>query len=154
MPADLKVSNLSPQVQGTRGHQLAMYVVFENHLPMLADYPEAFQGQGGFEFLTTVPANWDETRVLMAELDRVLVVARRRGNVWYLGGMTGDKSASVDLPLAFLGDGDFTAELLLDAAGDDPTKLENRQLNANANASLRIEIPAGGGFVATVRQKK
>jgi alpha-glucosidase len=131
-----------------------MYVVFENHLPMLADYPEAFQGQGGFEFLTTVPANWDETRVLMAELDRVLVVARRRGNVWYLGGMTGDKSASVDLPLAFLGDGDFTAELLLDAAGDDPTKLENRQLNANANASLRIEIPAGGGFVATVRQKK
>lgn len=153
MPAKLKVSNPSPQVQGTRGHQLAMYVIFENHLPMLADYPEAFQGQGGLEFLTAVPANWDETRVLKAELDRVLTVARRRGNVWYLGGMTGDRPASVDLPLSFLGDGDFAAEVLLDASGDDPTKIEKRWIDVDASAFLTIEIPVGGGFVATIHQK-
>lgn len=153
MPENLKVTNLSPQVQGTRGHQLAMFVIYENHLPMLADYPAAFRGQDGLEFLTKVPANWDETRVLQAELDRVLVIARRQGDVWYVGGMTGDQAASLDLSLKFIGNGDYAMELLLDAAGDDPTKLETRQLAVDASDSVQIEIPVGGGFVATVRPK-
>lgn len=72
MPEDLKVRNLAPLVQGTRGHQLAMFVIYENHLPMLADFPSAYSGQDGLAFMTIVPANWDETRVLKADLDRVL----------------------------------------------------------------------------------
>jgi len=57
------------------------------------------------------------------------------------------------LPLSFLGDGDFTAKLLLDAVGDDPTKIETRQIDIDADDSLKVGIPVGGGFVATIRPK-
>ncbi|WP_428304143.1 glycoside hydrolase family 97 protein [Lacipirellula sp.] len=152
MPEDLKVQNDAPLVQGTRGHQLAMFVIYENHLPMLADCPAAYRGQDGLDFMTTVPANWDETRVLKAELDRVLVIARRRGDVWYVGGMTGREAAAGALDLSFLGEGEFDATVLEDVDGET-TKLVKRTEQVDANGELKFEMPRGGGFVATIRKK-
>src|SRR5688572_30705028 len=68
LPEKYQFRDVAPPVQGTRGHQLAMYVVYQNHLPMLADYPTAYRDQPGLQFLIQVPANWDETRVLHAEV--------------------------------------------------------------------------------------
>ncbi len=62
LPENYQPHDKGPSVQGTRGHQLAMYVVYQNHLPMLADYPAAYEGQAGLDFLAEVPATWDETR--------------------------------------------------------------------------------------------
>lgn len=152
MPEDLKVQNLAPMVQGTRGHQLAMFVIYENHLPMLADFPSAYRGQDGLDFMTKVPANWDETRVLRAELDRVLVIARRQGDVWYVGGMTGREAVSGKLDLSFLGEGDFEATILEDADGET-TKLVERTEQVTADGKLKYQMPRGGGFVATIRKK-
>jgi alpha-glucosidase len=152
MPEDRKVQNLAPMVQGTRGHQLAMFVIYENHLPMLADFPSAYRGQDGLDFMTSVPANWDETRVLKAELDRVLVIARRQGDVWYVGGMTGREGVSGKLDLSFLGEGDFEATILEDADGET-TKLVERVEKVGAGGELMYEMPRGGGFVATIRKK-
>ena len=42
---------LAPLAMGTRAHQLAMYVVYESPLQMLVDYPDAYRGQPGAEFL-------------------------------------------------------------------------------------------------------
>lgn len=151
MPEDLKVSRSAPQVQGTRAHQLAMYVVYENHMPMLVDYPEAYEGQAGLDFLTTVPANWDETRVLVARLDHCVVVARRNGRDWYLGGMTGSDGESVDLPLSYLGEGRFDAKLLLDPPEGHPTDVNERRESVDANDTLSVRMSRGGGFVATLR---
>lgn len=151
MPDDLQVRESAPEVQGTRAHQLAMYVVYENHLPMLADYPEAYEGQAGFDFLTGVPTNWDETRVLTAKPDRCVVVARRRGKDWYLGGMTGNDSESIDVPLSFLGAGNFDATLLLDVPSGRPTDLDQRNKTVDAADALSVEMSRGGGFVATIR---
>ena len=104
LPEDYQFRDKAPPVQGTRGHQLAMYVVYQNHLPMLADSPSAYRGQPGLEFLTQVPTTWDETRVLHAEVGRCLVIARRKGDAWYLGGMTAAQGRELDLPLGFLGE--------------------------------------------------
>jgi len=81
---------------------------------MMADYPQAYRDQSGLEFLIQVPANWDETRVPHAVLGQCLVVARRKGDTWYLGGMTADKKQKLDLPLDFIGEGSFEAELYLE----------------------------------------
>ena len=121
MPEDYRFRDVAPPVQGTRGHQLAMYVVYQNHLPMMVDYPQAYRGQLGLEFLLQVPTTWDETRVPHAELGRCLVVARRKGDAWYLGGMTGAKERALDLPLDFLGEGLFTAECYLDDPAGGPS---------------------------------
>ena len=76
------VQNIRPFVMGTRCHMMAMYVVLENYLPMLADYPDAYIGQPGFEVIKKIPGTWDETRVPAAEIDRYVCIARRKGDKW------------------------------------------------------------------------
>ena len=68
-----------PMAMGTRCHQLAMYVVFESPLEMLADSPSNYLREPeAMEFLAAVPTVWDETRVLDARIADYVVVARRR----------------------------------------------------------------------------
>ncbi|HEX8119069.1 MAG TPA: glycoside hydrolase family 97 catalytic domain-containing protein, partial [Pyrinomonadaceae bacterium] len=74
---------VAPEVMTTRAHGLAMYVVYESPLQMVADHPGAYRGQPGAEFLRDVPASWDETRVLAGEIGKYIVVARRRGRDWF-----------------------------------------------------------------------
>ena len=151
LPENYKFRDIAPPVQGTRGHQLAMYVVYQNHLPMLADYPTAYRGEPEFEFLVEVPATWDETRVLHAELGKCIVVARRKGDAWYLGGMTAGEERKLDLPLHFLGDRDHKAELYLDNPADSPTAVTVRKKTVSAADTLRVVMPRSGGFAAQLK---
>jgi alpha-glucosidase len=148
VPADFKPRNEAPLVQGTRCHQLAMYVVFENHLPMLVDYPAAYRGQAGLDFLSTVPTNWDETRVLHAEFGKCLVIARRKGADWYVGGMAADDFQSLQLALDFLPPGDFQAELWLDKPADGARAVTRRNLEISRSGPLDVSLSPFGGFVA------
>ena len=148
LPEDYKFRDKAPPVQGTRGHQLAMYVVYQNHLPMLADSPSAYRGQPGLKFLVGVPTIWDETRVLHAEVGRCLVIARRKGDAWYLGGMTAAEGRELDLPLGFLGGGSFGTELYLDHPAGGPTAITLRKQTVSAADTLRVVIPRAGGFAA------
>jgi len=146
MPEDYVHRSKAPPVQGTRAHEIAMYVVYLNHLSMMADYPEAYEGQAGVDFMVEIPTNWDETRVLFADIDTGIVVARRRGATWYLGGMAGAEPLAVDLDLSVLGDGPFDALLMLDDASGQPTALATRRLMLDASAPLHVEMARGGGF--------
>jgi len=148
LPEDYRPHDKAPSVQGTRGHQLAMYVVYQNHLPMMADYPAAYRGQAGLEFMARVPTTWDETRVLHAELGRCLVIARRSGAAWYLGGMTAAEGRELALPLDFLGAGPFEAELYLDRPEGGPNAVTRRKQAVVAADTLRVAIPRAGGFAA------
>lgn len=153
LPRDFKPRSAAPFVQGTRAHQLALYVVYQNHLPMLVDYPAAYESQPGLDFLAQVPANWDETRVLHAELGKALVIARRKGDTWWLGGLAGDEPQKLRLPLGFLGDGAFTAKLYLDAPQGPATALAERAQAVSSTEVLEIELGAAGGFAGQVRPR-
>ena len=148
LPEDYQFRDIAPPVQGTRGHQLAMYVVYLNHLPMMADYPTAYRGQPGLEFLIDVPTTWDETRVLYAELDKCLVIARRSGDDWYVGGMTAGEDRDLELPLDFLDEGSFEVELYLDDSEDGPTALAHRTQSVTNVNLLTVRMPRSGGFAA------
>ena len=150
LPENYRFRDIAPPVQGTRGHQLAMYVIYQNHLPMLADFPSAYRDQPGWKFLVDVPANWDETRVLQAEMGKCLVIARRRGDAWYLGGMTAGESRRLNLPLDFLAGGTFQAELYLDNPAEGPTALAIRRQTVRKSDTLPVTIPSAGGFAARV----
>jgi alpha-glucosidase len=125
-----------------------MYVVYQNHLPMMADYPEAYRDPPGLEFLIQVSANWDETRVPHAQLGECLVVARRSGETWYLGGMAAARPQELDLPLDFLGKGSYEVALYLDDPDGGPTSLMRRKVSVSATETLRVVIPSAGGFAA------
>jgi alpha-glucosidase len=147
---DFEPRDEKPVVFGTRCHQLAMYVVFENPMPMVSDYPEAYEGQPGFDFLEKVPATWDETKFVAGEPGEYVVVARRNGKNWYLGGMTNWTSRKVKLPLSFLGGGTFAAHIRTDdrADGSNPNEIREENRPVKSGDMLEITLASGGGVAA------
>ncbi len=139
--------DVAPMSQGTRAHQLAMYVVYESPLVMVADYPEAYEGQPGLEFIEKVPTVWDETRVLGGEPGKHIVVARRSGEVWYVGAMTSWEERQIALEVGFLGVGEYEAHVFADGpeANTDGTSLAAEKMRVMAGDRLDLRLAPGGG---------
>ena len=142
-----------PMVLGTRAHQLALYVVFESPLQMVADDPEAYKGEKDFDFIKAVPSSWDTTRALSGEVGQYVSIARRRGNEWYLGALTNWTAREIDAPLAFLDSGDYIAEIYADApdAAANPKHTAIEQRRVNSTASLHLKLASGGGAAIRFR---
>ncbi|MFO1501762.1 MAG: glycoside hydrolase family 97 catalytic domain-containing protein [Verrucomicrobiota bacterium] len=146
--AEFKPRNVGPNVLGTRCHMLGLYVCFDNPTPMVADYPMAYQGQPGFEFIQEVPTWWDETRVVAGEIGQFLVTARRKGQTWYLGAISARQPRGLSLPLTFLGPRRYAATLWQDSADPDPNHLVKTTATFSAADALPIKLALDGGFVA------
>jgi alpha-glucosidase len=151
-----KPRHVAPIVMGTRCHHLAMYVCFDNPNPMVADYPTAYMNQAGFDFLRIVPTWWDETKVLAGRPGEVLVTARRKGNDWYLGGMTGGAKRELELPLTFLDRGKYSLQTWQDApdTATDTNHLVTEQRTTTRKDLLRVHLAADGGFVAKLERAR
>jgi alpha-glucosidase len=148
-PDEFKTQYVRPLMIGTRCHMLAMYVVLESYLNMVADYPEAYEGQPGFDFLKKVPTVWDETRVLNADVNGYLTVARRKGTDWYVGTINNSEARKLDIKLDFLSEGDYRAELYADAAdaAQNPNHVKKNERNVKKSEILTIGFAPGGGQV-------
>ena len=148
-----KPRNANPCVLGTRCHHLALYVVYENPMPMVCDTPSAYEGRMGFEFLKAVPTTWDETRFLAGEAGRFIVVARRSGDTWFLGAITNDTARELTVPLDILGTGRYEAATFLDGSvsKEEPNAIRLERRAVRAGESLGVVMACGGGFVATIR---
>jgi alpha-glucosidase len=138
---------VAPMSQGTRAHQLAMYVVYESPLVMVSDYPEAYEGQPGLEFIEKVPTVWDDTKVLAGEPGKRIAVARRSGESWYVGAMTNWDAREAELPLSFLGAGEYEAQIFADGAdaATVATSLEIAKKTVTAADKLALHLAPGGG---------
>ena len=141
--------NASPQVMGTRAQQLALYVVYENPVPMVSDSPQNYAGEAAaaFQFLKDVPTTWDETHVVGGEVGEYSSVVRRHGKEWYLGSTTNWTPRDLNIPLTFLGSGKFTAEVYEDGpnAATQPKQVNIRKVSVTATSSLNIKLAPGGG---------
>jgi alpha-glucosidase len=149
-----KVQYTRPLMLGTRCHMLAMYVVLENPLGMVCDYPAAYEGQPGFEFLREVPTTWDETKVIDAKVGEYIVMARKKGNDWFAGAITNHSARVVTIPLGFLGIGKFIAEIYSDAddVNKEPNHLIKERKSVTAENVLSISLGSGGGMVIHFRK--
>ena len=136
--------------QGTRAHQLAAYVVYDAPLGMLADYPEAYEGQPGLEFIEKVPTVWDETKVLSGFPGQSIVMARRKGDLWFLGAMTNWDARDITVPLGFLGPGAYEARVFADGpdADSEGTSLSIETKKLGAGDKLAARLAPGGGLAA------
>ena len=134
--------------QGTRASQLAMYVVYLSPLQMLSDYPEDYLGKPGFDFLEKVPTAWDETKVLNGVPGEYVTIARRHGETWYLGSMSNWTSRDLKLPLSFLGEGRWKAEVYADGphADQDATSLAVTTRQVTSADTLPAHLAPGGGL--------
>jgi alpha-glucosidase len=138
----------SPVVVGTRAQQLAMYVVYQAALQMVADTPQAYAGQPEFEFIRDVPATWDETRVVGGRPGEYAAIARRHSTEWFLGSLTNWSPRQLDLALDFLESGNYTAEIYSDAddAARHPSMVRVERKNVNRNQHLMARLAPGGGY--------
>jgi alpha-glucosidase len=145
--------NLHPVVMGTRAHQTALFVVYLSPFEMVSDHPEAYQGQKELKFLSAVPAAWDETRVITGKAGEYISVARRRGQEWFIGSIAGKNGVELDLPLEFLGPGEYTAEIYADAPDADqhPMNTVMREEKVSRSARLHVKMLPGGGQAVRVR---
>jgi alpha-glucosidase len=128
---------------------LAMYVVMESYLASVCDYPQAYEGEPGFEFLKVVPTTWDETIVPDAVVGEYVTVARRKGADWYVGSLNNSKSRTIKASLNFLSPGNYTAELYTDAedAAKNPNHLTKQIKTVSSKDILTLKLAAGGGQV-------
>jgi alpha-glucosidase len=142
-----KVQYTRPLMLGTRCHMLAMYVVLENYLGMICDYPDAYVNHPGFDFLEVVPTVWDETRVIDGKPGEWLSVARRKDSDWFVGTITNHSARTVELELGFLPEGVFTADIYGDAADavHNPNSISQHRAAVTRSDRLTVELAAGGG---------
>ncbi len=134
---------------GTRCHMLGLYVVIESYLAMAADYPSAYEGQPGFEFLKKVPTTWDETIVPDAVVGEYVTIARRKGTDWYVGSINNSKARTITVSLNFLPPGNYTAEIYTDAADveKNPNNLTKQIKTVTKADVITMKLAAGGGQV-------
>ena len=139
--------NFMPMGLGTRAHELALFVVFESPFEMVADYPEHYQGQKEFNFIKQVPCTWDEVRVLSGRPMENITLTRRSGEDWYMGSLTNWDERTVKVPLSFLGEGKYVAEIYADApdSATEATHTTFSKEGVDRTTVLDVHMVSGGG---------
>lgn len=141
---------------GTRAYQMALFVIFESPLQMLADNPTLYyRNEECTEFITRVPTLWDETKALEAKAGEYAIVAKRKGDKWYIGGMTnnGERERSFRIPLDFLGDGrTFEMTSFEDGINADRQAMDYRKKVSQVRRGdmIDIKMARNGGWAAII----
>jgi len=153
---NFKVSFERPMSLGTRCHQLAMYVVYEAPLQMLCESPSRYrQEQETVDFITSIPTTWDETRVIEAAVSDYIVIARRKGEDWFLAAMTDDTPREFSIKLDFLSDSSYDMEVFRDGtnAGNYAEDYKRELKKVKKNDALELNLAGGGGWIARIRKE-
>ena len=145
-----------PMSLGTRAHQVAMYVVYESPLQMLCDSPSAYLNDPQVtEFISRFPSVWDETKVLDAKITDYVVIARRKGNTWYIGAMTDWTPRELEIDFSFLAKGKYKIDFARDGVNADryaeDYKIESKAITRST--VMTIKMAPGGGWAAILTKK-
>jgi hypothetical protein len=135
----------------TYSHELALPLIFESGWLHFADGVQQYLDlpEAPKSFLQHVPTVWDETRFLAGEPGQFVVLARRNGNQWYIGGINGENAGrDVDVALSFLGQSRCTVTLIED--GKTPRTFDNETKAVTAQDHLEVRLQPYGGFVASL----
>ncbi len=152
-PAQYSARRPNSGAQGTRAFQMALYVVLESGVQMLADNPTRYyQNEDCTRFIASVPTTWDETRALEAKAGEYVVVAKRKGSKWFIGGITGEEERDFQLKLDFLGDGSHKMTAFKDGVNANYQAMHYNKVEQNVNSAsiIRIHMAKNGGWAAVI----
>jgi len=143
---------------GTRAYQLALFVVFESGLQMLADNPtNYYREKECTEFITSVPTTWDETKALEAKAGQYAIVAKRKGTKWFIGGITNnaEKQRNFKLNLDFLKAGkSYKVTSFEDGINAGYQAMDYRKKNFTVTnaANIEVKMVKNGGWAAVLEE--
>lgn len=137
-----------PKSMGTRAHELAMYILFDQPLGYMCDSPTEYRKYGNvMKFLSRVPTTWDRTIPLAAEVGKYAVVAKQKGQEFYVAVMTNGETRDVEVDFSFLPDGELFAEVIRDntATVTDAKQLTREVITVNNQMKKTFSLATGGG---------
>ncbi len=138
----------NPMSQGTRCHQLALYITLESPLNMLCDAPSAYRAEAECtDFIAAIPTVWDDSRVLCGEQGKYVVTARRNGETWYIGGTTNwdERDITFTLPEEIAEGAE--AMLFADGVNADRNAADYKKSTVSLTREITVHLAQGGGFV-------
>lgn len=133
----------------TDAHELALSVLYESGILHFADKPASYQASVGMPFLKIVPSAWDDIKFIDGYPGQTAVIARRKGNDWYVAGITALSAATMNLNLGFLKPGSYAVDLYRDSIGTTRT-MTRESIVLNPANPLSIAVNNKGGFVFRV----
>lgn len=146
-------SNSQPMSQGTRCHQLALYMVLDSPLTMLCDSPSNYEEEEECaSFIASLPTVWDETKVLTGKLGEYIITARRKGHTWYVGGITNWTPRTLRFNLSFLSKEHCRATVIRDGINADRNAedyIKESTMLWSAQ-DYQIDLAPGGGFAMVI----
>lgn len=146
--------NSEPMSQGTRCHQLALYVIYSSPLNMLCDSPSNYlENMDCTKFIAQIPTVWDETVAIDGKIGEYIVMARRSGDTWYIGGTTNWDARDITLDLGKLGLAGRNAEIFTDGANAHRNATDHTTAEIILDNSMQIHLAPGGGFAIKVSTK-
>ena len=143
-----------PMSMGTRCQQLAMYVIYDSPLQMLADNPSHYYKEPeAMDYLSKVPVTWDETIVFDGQIARFVTMAKRKGDTWYVAGMNDWSERTVTLDFGFLGEREYELQLYSDGINADRKGTDYRMehISVRKGATLNVPMAPGGGFAGILK---
>ncbi len=146
-----------PESQGTRAHQVALYIIFESPLQMLSDSPSNYmKEQESTDFIVNIPVVWDDIKVLEGKVGSYLLLARQSGKEWFVGALTNWDSRDMDLDLSFLPSGNYTMDIFKDGINADryAGDYKRYKVNISSGEKMKIHLAPGGGWAARISPAK
>jgi len=153
--SDFCSSFSNPMSMGTRCHQMALYVVFDAPLQMMADSPSNYYHEKECtKFISEIKTVWDETKIPDAKVADYIVTARRSGQTWYIGAITDFTPRTLSVDLSFLGEGNYEMEYMQDGINADKAAVDYSHgfKKVNSNSKITLPLASGGGWVAILRK--
>lgn len=155
--SEFKPSHSNPVSQGTRCHQLALYMIFEAPLQMMADSPTAYiKEQESTDFIAKIPTTFDETVALDGSVGNYISMARKKGNNWYLGAITNWNGRDVTIDFSFLEKGKtFEADLFTDGLNAEKAAVDytREKITVDSTTKMIFHLASGGGLSAIISPK-
>jgi len=145
-----------PESQGTRAHQVALYIIYESPLQMLSDSPSNYmKEQESTDYIVNIPVVWDDIKVLAGKVGDYLLLARRSGKEWFVGALTDWTARDMDLDLSFLPAGDYLMDIFQDGINADryASDYKHLKLNVKSGDKMKIHLAPGGGWAARISPK-
>ena len=134
----------------SKAHEVAMSIVYESGWQHLSDKPEAYAAEPNAErFLQNLPTTWDETQLVSGTPASDVVLARRAGDRWYVGGMRAGSGEPLQLPLEQFGGKHLIVDLLTDDGANGSATVLTTTRTTN-DQTLSIPTADNGGFAAVV----
>ncbi|NLE01539.1 MAG: glycoside hydrolase family 97 protein [Fibrobacter sp.] len=130
----------------TDAHEVALSVVYESGIQHFADRPEGYNGCIGKDFLKTVPSSWDDIRFIDGNPGETCILARRKGDDWYIAGISAVSARNMNIPLSFLKTGSYTVDIYKDTTGSSKYAMTKKSATINPSTPLSLWVNTNGGF--------